>query len=212
MAKAQSIYPGSLDIVFGTDRQPEDVFTSNAWDYMESAILAIETELGTDPAGASTDVKTLLAGVTAAEMGEIANIGGTTISATQWGMLGAGVEWTDWTPTLTGAADLSAYSQARYFRIGDICFFIFNADAKTVDTAGATIQITLPFTSANSAHSIPSALVRNNSNDVTDWVKTNCSITPNTNFIDVYKTLQKGAWAGTETGVFVRINGFFEII
>ncbi len=83
------MYPSSIDVGFNTDRQSEDIFTSDAWDLMESALKAIETELGTDPAGASTDVKTLLAGVTAAEMGEIANIGTTTISAAQWGYLGA---------------------------------------------------------------------------------------------------------------------------
>lgn len=96
MAQYQSLYPAQLDtnanhspnLGFDTDWQSEDIFTSTFLDLLSDAILAIETELGTDPAGASTDIKTLLAGVTAAEMGQVANIGATTISADQWSWLG----------------------------------------------------------------------------------------------------------------------------
>ena len=162
-----------------------------------------------DPAGASIDVKTLLAGVTAAEMGEIANIGATTISATQWGALGALVEWTDWTPTLTGDADLNGYDTARYYRIGDICFYYITADNQNVTSAGTTIQITLPFTSANTSKTVAAA----NLHDGTTWVGTpQNQIDANTNYIQIFKSAAGGSWAGDETGVYIRISGFFEIV
>lgn len=136
-------------------------------------------------------------------------VGATTPSAVQWGMLGAGVEWTDWTPTLTGDADLSAYDGARYFRMGDMCFFQFKADNKTVDTAGAHIQITLPFTAANTA---VNPLMTGQVNNGAAWIGLPyIGIDANTNYVQVFKSAARGAWAGTEAGVFIRMSGFFEI-
>ncbi len=133
-------------------------------------------------------------------------VGATTPTAVQWGALGALVEWTDWTPTLTGDADLSGYTSARYYRLGDICFFIFRAENKNVTTSG-TIQITLPFTSANTDRSLSTDLVY----DGAAYAKVHCFINPNVNYISLYKTLAAGAWAGTENGVKILLSGFFEI-
>lgn len=194
MARTESVYPGAIDTFThaATDFNAGDAVPSTDFERLIDAIKKIETELGTDPAGASADLVTRLAGATAA----------------QFGALAALVEWTAWTPTLTGGADLSGYSAARYFRIGDICFFHFTADNKNV-TTGGIINITLPFTAANTgAFSCPSGQVYNGA----AWIGLpHIIITPNTNYIVVYKTAAQGTWAGTENGVYIRINGFFEI-
>lgn len=135
-------------------------------------------------------------------------IGATPISAAQWGMLGAGVEWTAWVPTLTGGADLSGYDYARYFRIGNLCFFVFDARGRNVTTAGANIQVTLPFTSANLGRFYPFALYY----DGTNWTGLALSvISPNTNYVEIYSDENVGEWAGTEANIALEIHGFFEI-
>jgi len=91
ISRTESVYPGSLDtfVHATTDFNPGDAVPSSDFEKLLDAVKKIETELGTDPAGASTDLVTRLAAVTAAEFGEVANIGATTISAAQWGYLGA---------------------------------------------------------------------------------------------------------------------------
>ncbi len=206
-------YPGALD----TDATPEvDNVTDARADVpndLADAIVKIETELGVDPAGASADlvtrleaVDTLLGSVTAAEFSQLETLDAITVSTTQWGALGALVEWTDWTPTLTDAADLSGYNSARYFRLGDICFFVFSALDKNVTSAGA-IEITLPFTVATTANSVPGYRL----NDGTSGVSTVVLILNNNNRFVVWKTITSGTWAGTETGVEIFVSGFFEI-
>lgn len=142
------------------------------------------------------------------EIEQIENIpGDVDILAAQWVALGALVEWTAWVPTLTGDADLSGYDCARYYRIGDICFFYFEAASKNVTTSGV-IQVTLPFTVANTAYQIPSAVV----NDGSAWIgQPHIMIAKNADYVSVYKNAAGGNWAGTETGVTIRISGFFEI-
>lgn len=149
---------------------------------------------------------TNLADLTTAEVAQLENIGTVTVSATQWGALGALVEWTDWTPTLTGGADLSGYDFARYYRVGDICFFYFAADTKNVTTSGI-VQITLPFTTANTSVIPINYSVYDSANEISTSVYVN----KNTNYVNVLKTILGGNWAGTENGVNIRISGFFEI-
>jgi len=135
-------------------------------------------------------------------------VGSTTPSAIQWGALGALVEWTAWVPTLTDDADLSGYTNARYFRVGDVCFYMFSAENKNVTTEGH-IVITLPFTAANTGYSVPTIAV----NDGGGWIAIPfVQIVPNTNQLIVYKTIAGGDWAGTEEGVYIRATGFFEIV
>ncbi len=135
-------------------------------------------------------------------------VGATTPTATQWGALGALVEWTDWTPTLTGGADLSGYDAARYYRFGDICFFTFEAVNKNVTTSGI-IQITLPFTCANTGGFAPTGQV----NDGTNYIgQPYMMVLKNTNYITLYKTAAATNWAGSETNVVIYISGFFEIV
>jgi hypothetical protein len=142
--------------------------------------------------------------VTATEFQQLENMGTTTISAAQWTALGALVEWTDWTPTLTR---LSGYTHARYFRIGDLCFFEFSAEGKNA-TGSGYIRITLPFTHANTGQVACNGVVY----DGAAWVGyTHITIPGNTNYIQVFKTAATGTWAGTETGICLRIAGFFEI-
>ncbi len=193
MARQTSSYPGALDVFTHatTDFNPGDAVPSTDFERLVDAIKKIETELGIDPAGVSVDLVTRLASVTVA----------------QFTALGALVEWTDWTPTLTGDADLSGYTSARYYRIGDICFFSFTADSKNVTTAG-TIQITLPFTHANTSYNAVVNLVNDGSSTVGMVFGI---IDPNVNYIKLSKTATGGSWAGTETEVYLRINGFFEI-
>ena len=50
------------------------VISGNYFNQLKRAIIAVETELGTDPAGASTDLKTRLAAVTAAEFGRLVGV------------------------------------------------------------------------------------------------------------------------------------------
>lgn len=134
-------------------------------------------------------------------------IGAVPISATQWDALGALVEWTAWVPTLTDGANLSGYTVARYYRLGDLCFFYFTADNKDITTAG-TLQVTLPFTVANTGRQTPTGSIH----DGAAWVgQTNMGIIENTNYMAISKNAAGDAWAGDETGVFIRISGFFEI-
>ena len=134
-------------------------------------------------------------------------VGATTPSAVQWGALGALVEWTDWTPTLTGGADLSGYNTARYYRIGDLCYFSFMAENKNVTSAGNSVQITLPFT-CSAVRFVVTCLVDAGAGTIGEvWN----SIAPSTDFLGVYKSAASGAWAGNETGVYIRASGFFEI-
>lgn len=150
----------------------------------------------------------IITGITEAEFAQLEALGATTLSAVQWAMLGSSEEWTDWTPTLTGDADLSGYDSARYFRFGKFCSFIFNADNKNVTTGGSAIQITLPFAAANTAFTSIVAQVRDGAN----WIgMPYVAIQKNTNYFVVFKTVALGAWAGTETGVYIRASGFFEI-
>jgi len=106
MARQESTYPGTIDVFINaaTDFNAGDAVPSTDFERLVDAIKKIETELGTDPAGASADLVTRLAAVTAAEFGQIANIGAnaitasiwtqiaamgvTTVSAAQWGYLG----------------------------------------------------------------------------------------------------------------------------
>lgn len=168
---------------------------------VEAALQEIVTDLN----GFPDELKNL----TATEIAELEAIGATTISAAQWGILGAAVEWTDWTPTLTGGADLSGFDVARYYRVGDLCFFTFIADNKNITTAGI-IQITLPFTAANiaSAKWAPSAQVK----DGVNWIGLPyITISTNQNYMEVYKDVALTNWVGTETTVYIRMSGFFEI-
>lgn len=115
--------------------------------------------------------------------------------------------WQAWVPTLTGGADLSGYDQARFCVHGKTCYFYFTADAKNVTTAN-DIQITLPFTSANTGYQMPTGQIY----DGTAWVgQTKMLIAANTNYIQVFKTAAGGNWAGTENGVYIWISGFYEI-
>lgn len=162
MPKNQSSYPGSIDSELQTDRQPEDIFTSNAWDLIEDAIHAIETELGTDPAGASTDVKTRLGNVTAAELSQLETMGATTISAAQWGYLGAcGAGGGQLLAALTtGESDqleligATTISNAQWgylgdmnlgISIGNVPAFLANADGTQINIAEAGPGITVQF-------------------------------------------------------------------
>lgn len=115
------------------------------------------------------------------------------------------VAWTDWVPNLTGDADLSGYNTARYYRIGDLCFFYFTAVSKNVTTAGI-IKITLPFSPKDGEEFTPSAQVH----DGSAWIGMPHVKTAD-NAIELYKTAACGSWAGTETGVNIYIEGFFEI-
>jgi len=202
-----SDYPGVLDTDGVLEQDGVHVARADVPNDLARAIVRIETELGTDPAGVSADLKTRLGNVLAAQLAQLETLGATTISAAQWGMLGASVEWTDWVPTLTGGADLSGYNTARYYRIGNICFFQFVANVKNVTTVGE-IQITLPFTTANTDKFVPSGVV----NDGTNWIGfPHITIEQNANYFSVYKTAAVGNWAGTENGISIRVTGFFEI-
>lgn len=154
----------------------------------------------------SLGLVTELDNLTSGEVGQLEAIGTTTIDATQWGALGALVEWTDWTPTLTGDADLSGYDSARYYRIGDLCFYAFRAEGKNVTSAGH-IEVTLPFTAANEARYVPSSRIFDSAN----YVDAHILIDNNTDYISIYKNVGGGNWAGNEINVHIFITGFFEI-
>ncbi|GAH82776.1 unnamed protein product, partial [marine sediment metagenome] len=78
---------------------------------------------------------------------------------------------------------------------------------KDVETAGQ-VEITLPFTSADNGLYTPCA---NQVDDGVTWKVSSVNIQPNRNYMRVYKTQDLGEWAGTETGVYIYISGFFEI-
>jgi len=59
-----SSYPGSLDS-FTTKTDKVDLVDDDHINELQNSVVAIETELGTDPAGSVTDVKTRLAKIIA---------------------------------------------------------------------------------------------------------------------------------------------------
>lgn len=163
---------------------------------------------GTDDIqNATSGQKGLMTSTYGGRVDKLVNIA-VTPTVVQWGALGALVEWTDWTPTLTGGADLSGYDTAKYYRIGNICFIQFIAGNRDVTTAGGTIQITLPFTAADT----DDISINNHVHDGTNWIgQSHAWIAKNTAILYVSKTAGAGGWAGTESGVYIRINTFFEI-
>lgn len=118
------------------------------------------------------------------------------------------VGWQNWVPTLTGGADLSGYTVARFCRIGNLCFFRFCAENKNVTTAG-NIQITLPYTHAAT---VGFAIVSMNVHNGTAWQgQVKNQIAANTNYLEVWETLAGDSWGGAETGVYIRASGFYEV-
>jgi len=112
--------------------------------------------------------------------------------------------WQDWTPTLnTGGADLSGYNSARYCQIGKLVFFTFQASVRDV-TGNGLIEIGLPVTCAT--HGTNASAVAYPINGT--YEKVQCKLTGNV--MTVAKSMFSGAWAGTETGVYVIVEGFYE--
>lgn len=111
-------------------------------------------------------------------------------------------EWQDWIPTLTR---LSAYSVAKFSKVGKKVFYRFTAEGKNVTGAGA-IQFTLPINLASTTSQLVSVAV----NDGTNWITTTATLgAPNT--VSIYKTAALASWAGSETNITIRIDGYYRI-
>lgn len=114
-------------------------------------------------------------------------------------------DWLDWDPPLTVGADISDVTLARYKYVGKVCFLNVNLENINVTTSGV-IQLNVPAPHVTGHISTPANMVNNGS----AWIgSTLCNIQGQT--IDIRKAASAGAWAGTETGVFVRLQGHYEI-
>lgn len=113
-------------------------------------------------------------------------------------------EWQNWTPTLnTGGADLSGYNSARYCQIGKLVFFTFQASVRNV-TGNGLIEIGLPVTCATYGTNASAVAYPINGT----YEKVQCKLVGNV--MTVAKGMFANPWAGTETGVYVIIEGFYE--
>jgi len=81
-------YPGVIDTDAALEVDGVNIARADVPNDLAEAIVKIETELGTDPAGVSVDLKTRLGNVLAAEFAQLETLGATNISAAQWGYLG----------------------------------------------------------------------------------------------------------------------------
>lgn len=115
--------------------------------------------------------------------------------------------WFAWTPTLTGgSSDLSAYTVARFAVTGRTCHIYFSAENKSMSgSAGATV-ITLPIASAET-RSFALAVYTYPGSGAYVAVRNNIS----SGNLTIYKTIGSGNWDGTETGVYMYVQGAYSI-
>lgn len=115
--------------------------------------------------------------------------------------------WSDYTPVLTGGADLSGFESARYKVVSNSIFIHFEASSSRNITTSGVVQITVPFT-GNRSITVANTLIHNG----TAWVGITLSwFIPTSARIDVYKTGAAGTWAGTETNVVIYSDGVYEV-
>jgi hypothetical protein len=104
---------------------------------------------------------------------------------------------------------LSGYTSARYTVRNKICYFVFDAENKNLSGGSGTIGITLPIAVGASTGYF---VLNTDINDGSAWVgKVHANIGASTTIMGIYKTAAAGAWVGNETGVSLRISGFYEV-
>jgi hypothetical protein len=143
-------FPGSLDSFTTNTDFVDDVFASDV-NAIQDAIVAIETELGTDPAGSATDLKTRLAvSLSGAGLLNFAASSGLTISS---GSITASKNWH--TVDTEGAASTDDLDTITAGTTGQVLVLQSTADARNVIIrhgvgnilCGGAANITLDLTS-----------------------------------------------------------------
>jgi len=113
-----------------------------------------------------------------------------------------------WTPNIAyaGYAQLSAYTQAFFSIIGTMCFVHFTADDKSIiGTADKTLRIGLPVLPV-----ISSSYWGNNAMYISGYVHIRAILLEG-GTIDLQKDISVAVWSATETGVFIRCTGSYNI-
>lgn len=114
-------------------------------------------------------------------------------------------DWLSWSPPLTTGADVSAIDISKYKYDNKTCHYNVNIENRNVTTAGV-VQINIPAPHVSGSIFTPANMVHNG----TAWIgSTLANLQAQT--IDIRKTAAAGAWAGTETGVYIRLQGHYEI-
>jgi len=175
-------------------------------------ITAIETELKKPAAD------TIVQAADSAKLGGVAPSGylGASAQAADSAKLGGKLPayyftaWQSWVPTLnTGDAVLSGYTSARYCKVGTTVLFTIGVGNKDVTGSSGLIEIGLPIaTSANTgelrfvAYAYPIS---------GSYAPVMAQVYQAASVIRVAKGLFSQPWLGTETGVYIFINGFYEV-
>lgn len=116
--------------------------------------------------------------------------------------------WNTWIPEFYVAV-LNGYSTARYIIINSTCYFSFTAEKVNLSGAAGAIKISLPaMAKVGGGYQHAYGAIFNGS----AWLANPfMDIYPGTNIVNVYKTAAAGTWLASETGICVRINGFYEV-
>ena len=152
---------------------------------------------------------TNLADLTTAEVAQLEAIGTTTISAAQWGILGAATEWATWSPSYgaTGSMTYTSVSTdiARWARIGKFVYFIMIAHGTTGGSASTGIEFTLPSTPSNGTNScLGGCMVFDAANIAGSFINSDAAAT-----IGVYK--YDGVNWNLAASKYIRVSGFYEV-
>ena len=116
--------------------------------------------------------------------------------------------WQDWTPTLnTGNADLSSYNSARYCQVGKLVFITFKASSVSVSGTSGSIRIGLPVATKVHGTNLNAVVYPIGST----YAKVQCIIRTDSPVMELFKGMfTTDAWAATETGIYIQIEGFYE--
>jgi hypothetical protein len=122
-------------------------------------------------------------------------------------------QWFNWTPSLnTGSCVLSGFSGARFSVNGRTCQFVFKADNKSMSGSAGSVKIGLPI---NLGASSIGAIVTHQLRAVyfiSAYIDVRTDLdTAAPSVFALYKDITNANWLASETGVFIRVSGFYEI-
>lgn len=120
-------------------------------------------------------------------------------------------QWFAYAPSLTvGNADLSGYDSARFTLNGRACYVTFLATNRSVTGSAGSIKIGLPVACKAGAVEIRiSAQVY--SAALGGYIDVACYVPASSAVMELYKGFNPDNWAASETGVYIFINGTYEI-
>jgi len=116
--------------------------------------------------------------------------------------------WQNWDPTLdTGDTILSDYTVARYCLVGKLVHFIFSASNKDLSGSSGEIEVGLPVQAGSCGEVRFTAFGYPISST---YAAIMAKIFSSSTEMTIAKGLFSEPWSGTETGVYIIVNGFYE--